>query len=229
MIDHTVKLWDLRNIKDKKSFLHEMPHDKAVNSAYFNPLDCSKLLTTDQYDQIRVYSSPDWSKPQHIIQHPHRQFQHLTPIKASWHPVYDLIVAGRYPDERVCAGDQRTIDVFDANTAELVCQLQDPSATGIKSINKFNALGDVIGSGMGVTALVWDRDKSVTGDQPEAQEETSTAVGGLGGRQRSRQRSSRDRRAPAVDAKLKKKLATLEELETKTEFTKPKQTRTRKK
>ncbi|XP_056273102.1 DNA damage-binding protein 2 isoform X2 [Pseudoliparis swirei] len=225
-VDHTVKLWDLRNIKDKKSFLHEMPHEKAVNSAYFNPLDCSKLLTTDQYDQIRVYSSPDWSKPQHIIQHPHRQFQHLTPIKASWHPVYDLIVAGRYPDERVCAGEQRTIDVFDANTAELVCQLQDPSATGIKSINKFNALGDVIGSGMGVTVLVWDRDKSVTGDQPEAQEETSTSVGGLGGRQR---RSSRDRRAPAVDAKLKKKLATLEELETKTEFTKPKQTRTRKK
>ena len=31
-VDHTVKLWDLRNIKDKKSFLHEMPHDMAVNS-----------------------------------------------------------------------------------------------------------------------------------------------------------------------------------------------------
>lgn len=31
-IDHTVKLWDLRNIKDKKSFLHELPHEKAVNS-----------------------------------------------------------------------------------------------------------------------------------------------------------------------------------------------------
>lgn len=121
-IDHTVKLWDLRNIKDKSSFLHELPHEKAVNSgetpgrsmrsprpptvvrqaetvvcavqrqsvhgrvscsltAYFNPVDCSKLLTTDQYDQIRVYSSSDWSKPQHIIRHPHRQFQHLTPIK----------------------------------------------------------------------------------------------------------------------------------------------------
>lgn len=31
-VDHTVKLWDLRNIKDKKSFLHELPHEKAVNS-----------------------------------------------------------------------------------------------------------------------------------------------------------------------------------------------------
>ena len=34
-VDHTVKLWDLRNIKDKSSFLHNMPHDKAVNSGNF--------------------------------------------------------------------------------------------------------------------------------------------------------------------------------------------------
>ncbi|XP_068459334.1 DNA damage-binding protein 2 [Clinocottus analis] len=228
-VDHTVKLWDLRNLKDKKSFLHEMPHERAVNSAHFNPLDCSKLLTTDQYDQIRIYSSSDWSKPQHIIQHPHRQFQHLTPIKATWHPYYDLIVVGRYPDDRVCAGDKRTIDIYDANTTEIVCQMQDPSATGIKSINKFNPMGDVIGSGMGVTVLVWDRDKSLNGDQPQVQEETSTSVDSLRGQQRSRQRSSRDKRAPAMDAKLKKKLASLEELETKTENTKQKQTRMKKK
>ncbi|KAL6106672.1 ddb2 [Pungitius sinensis] len=228
-VDHTVKLWDLRNIKDKKSFLHEMPHEKAVNSAYFNPLDCSKLLTTDQYDEIRVYSSPDWSKPQHVIQHPHRQFQHLTPIKATWHPIYDLIVAGRYPDDRVFPGDQRTIDVYDANTSELVCQLQDPSAPGIKSINKFNPMGDVIGTGMGVTALVWNRDKSLIGEQPKEQEDSSTSADSLRGQQRSRQRSSRDGRAPAMDAKLKKKLASLEESETTTVSTKQKPTRMRKK
>ncbi|KAM9352352.1 DNA damage-binding protein 2 [Symphorus nematophorus] len=231
-VDHTVKLWDLRNIKDKKSFLHELPHERAVNSAYFNPLDCSKLLTTDQYDQIRVYSSSDWSKPQHIIQHPHRQFQHLTPIKATWHPVYDLIVAGRYPDDRVCRGDQRTIDIFDSNTAELVFQLQDPTAAGIKSINKFNPMGDVIGSGMGVTVLVWDRNESLIGDRHK-QEETSTSVDSLRGQRRSQQRSNRDRRGPAVDAKLKKKLASLEESGTKTKTTtgctKQKQAQMRKK
>ncbi|XP_035859412.1 DNA damage-binding protein 2 isoform X1 [Sander lucioperca] len=231
-VDHTVKLWDLRNIKDKKSFLHELPHERAVNSAYFNPLDCSKLLTTDQYDQIRVYSSSDWSKPQHVIQHPHRQFQHLTPIKATWHPFYDLIVAGRYPDDRVCPGDQRTIDIFDSNTAKLVCQLQDPTASGIKSINKFNPMGDVIGSGMGVTVLVWDRNESLISDRHKAQEETSTSMDSLRGQRRSRQqRSSRDRRGPVVDAKLKKKLASLEESETKTQTgcTKQKQAQMRKK
>ncbi|KAM7396802.1 hypothetical protein PAMP_019813 [Pampus punctatissimus] len=230
-VDHTVKLWDLRNMKDKKSFLHDMPHEKAVNSAYFNPLDCSKLLTTDQYDQIRVYSSSDWSKPQQIIQHPHRQFQHLTPIKATWHPVYDLVVAGRYPDERVCPGDQRTIDIFDANTAELVCQLQDPTASGIKSINKFNPIGDVIGSGMGVTVLVWDRNELLIDDRHKLQEEASASVDSLRGQRRSRQRPSRDRRGPAVDAKLKKKLASLEESKTKTKTgcTKQKQAQMRKK
>ncbi|XP_034060769.1 DNA damage-binding protein 2 isoform X2 [Gymnodraco acuticeps] len=215
-VDHTVKLWDLRNIKDKKSFLHEMPHDKAVNSAYFNPLDCSKLLTTDQYDQIRIYSSPDWSKPQHIIQHPHRQFQHLTPIKATWHPVYDLIMAGRYPDNRVCPGDQRTIDIFDSNTAELVCQLQDPAVSGIKSVNKFSPMGDVIGSGMGVSVLVWNRNRLLMSDESTAQEETSASAESSGSQRRNRQHPSRERRGPALDAKLKKKLASLEETETKT-------------
>ncbi|XP_045892902.1 DNA damage-binding protein 2 isoform X3 [Micropterus dolomieu] len=215
-VDHTVKLWDLRNIKDKKSFLHDMPHERAVNSAFFNPLDCSKLLTTDQYDQIRVYSSSDWSKPQHIIQHPHRQFQHLTPIKATWHPVYDLIVVGRYPDDRVCPGDQRTIDIFDSNTAELVYQLQDPTASGIKSINKFNPLGDVIGSGMGVTVLIWDRNESMISDRYKEQEETSTIVDRLRGQRRRQQPSSRDRKGPTADTKLKKKLASLEQSETKT-------------
>nr|XP_046207537.1 DNA damage-binding protein 2 [Oncorhynchus gorbuscha] len=178
-VDHTVKLWDLRNIKDKDTYLHEMVHDKAVNSAYFNPVDCSKLLTTDQYDQIRVYSSSDWSTPQQIIQHPHRQFQHLTPIKATWHPLYDLMVVGRYPDERVCPGALRTIDIYDANTGELACQLLDPNAPGIISVNKFNPMGDVLGSGMGVNILVWNREETLAGKQQrgELQQEAGVQVG----------------------------------------------------
>lgn len=208
-VDHTVKLWDLRKIKDKESFLHQMPHEKAVNSAYFNPLDCSKLLTTDQHDQIRVYCSSDWSKPQHIIQHPHRQFQHLTPIKATWHPVYDLIVAGRYPDDRICAGEMRTVDIFDANTAELVYQLYDPDAPGIKSVNKFSPMGDVLGSGMGVTVLVWDQNESLINNRHKPQEETSMSADNLRGQRRSRSRPSRERRGLVVDPKVKKKLASL--------------------
>ncbi|KAJ0028958.1 hypothetical protein NQD34_003955 [Periophthalmus magnuspinnatus] len=213
-VDHTVKLWDLRNIKDKTSFLYNLTHEKAVNAAYFNPVDCSKLLTTDQYNQIRIYTSSDWSKPQHVILHPHRQFQHLTPIKATWHPTYDLIIAGRYPDERVCHGNLRTIDIYDSNSAELVYQLYDPSVPGIKSVNKFSPMGDVIGSGMGSTVLVWDRNESVISDRHKQTGESSAYVTSLRGQRRTQPRS-RDR-APPVDKKLMKTLLSLEEGQTKT-------------
>ncbi|XP_019912305.2 DNA damage-binding protein 2 isoform X2 [Esox lucius] len=222
-VDHTVKLWDLRKMKDKNSYLHEMMHDKAVNSAFFNPVDCSKLLTTDQYDQIRVYSSSDWSTPQQIIQHPHRQFQHLTPIKATWHPMYDLIVVGRYPDERVCPGDLRTIDVYDANTGEVACQLLDHNATGIVSVNKFSPMGDVLGSGMGVNILVWNREETLGHKQLAGQAQQEDVQPGRGrGRGRASSRSQHRRMGGAGRGerqgedednigKLKKKLAFLEE------------------
>lgn len=62
----------------------------SFSPAYFNPTDSTKLLTTDQMNQIRIYCSYDWSKPDQIIKHPHRQFQHLTPIKVSVHKLQIL-------------------------------------------------------------------------------------------------------------------------------------------
>ncbi|XP_053305455.1 DNA damage-binding protein 2 isoform X2 [Spea bombifrons] len=160
-VDQTVKLWDLRNIKDKSSCLHTLPHVRGVNSAYFSPWDGAKLLTTDQHSEIRVYSACDWSKPQHVIAHPHRQFQHLTAIKATWHPRYDLIVAGRYPDPLFpgyTSHELRTVDVFDGQNGNIVCQLYDPYASGIVSLNKFNPMGDLLASGMGFNILIWSRE-----------------------------------------------------------------------
>ncbi|XP_042562366.1 DNA damage-binding protein 2 [Clupea harengus] len=217
-VDSTVKLWDLRNLKDKKSFLHEMQHNKPVNSAYFNPTDSSKLLTTDQGDEIRVYASSDWSKPEHIIQHPHRHFQHITSIKATWHPIYDLIVAGRYPDDRICVGDVRSVDIFDANTGALECQMLDPNTKGIISLNKFNPLGDVLASGMGFNVLVWNREDVVNGMQESLLKKRMEENRGQAGTSRTRsrqQRPPRDKKGTAEDLKLKKKLASLESTETK--------------
>ncbi|XP_039540224.1 DNA damage-binding protein 2 isoform X2 [Pimephales promelas] len=215
-VDATVKLWDLRKMKDKSSYIAEMPHEKPVNSAYFNPTDCTKLLTTDQRNQIRVYCSYDWTKPDQIIIHPHRQFQHLTPIKATWHPMYDLIVAGRYPDDQVLVNDKRTIDVYDANSGDLVHQLRDPNAAGIISLNKFNSTGDVLASGMGYNILIWNREDTLNRVTWTQTVEDSGGRAGTSRSQRSaRQRANRDGRAAANDAKLKKKLSSLSSTETK--------------
>ncbi|XP_056621464.1 DNA damage-binding protein 2 [Triplophysa dalaica] len=222
-VDATVKLWDLRNIKDKSSYLTKMSHEKPVNSvAYFNPTDSTKLLTTDQMNQIRIYCSYDWSKPDQIIKHPHRQFQHLTPIKATWHPMYDIIVAGRYPDDRVFVNDKRTIDFYDASSGSLVHQLRDPNTPGIISLNKFSPTGDVLASGMGFNILIWKREDMLLNSDNQNQEITEERVDdgrGRAGTSRShrsaRQQPQRDKRTSQDNAKLKKKLSSLSSTETK--------------
>ncbi|XP_029438194.1 DNA damage-binding protein 2 isoform X2 [Rhinatrema bivittatum] len=211
-VDQTVKLWDLRSIKDKSSFLHLLPHEKGINAAYFCPLDGAKLLTTDQHSEIRIYSSSDWSKPQHVIAHPHRQFQHLTAIKASWHPRYDLIVVGRYPDPHFpgySASELRTVDVFDGNTGKMVCQLHDGNARGIISLNQFNPMGDTLASGMGFNILIWSREDVVRKKQERLMKVmTELSVGRVGAACRRRQREVVPPSTPHSD-KLKKKLSSL--------------------
>ncbi|KAJ7414705.1 DNA damage-binding protein 2 [Willisornis vidua] len=214
-VDQTVKIWDLRNIKNKMNFLHVLPHEKPVNAAYFSPTDGAKLLSTDQRNEIRVYSSSDWTKPQHLIPHPHRHFQHLTPIKATWHPRYDLIVVGRYPDSKFpgyTVDELRTVDVFDGNTGEMVCQLRDPNASGIISLNKFNPMGDTLASGMGFNILIWSREEMVA----KKQEHLLKAMTEQGIGNRSSSRRGGQRQANPGTSKIKAKLLSWELVETRT-------------
>ena len=61
--DNSVKIWDVRNLTDgtdtnvprKERCLQTLEHDKPVNSAYFSHVDGTRLLTTDQKSQLRVY------------------------------------------------------------------------------------------------------------------------------------------------------------------------------
>ncbi|GBO04883.1 DNA damage-binding protein 2, partial [Araneus ventricosus] len=145
-----LKLWDLRMIEDselKPMPICEFVHLKGVNSAYFSPTNRHSLLTTDQHSEIRVYKSSIWNE-ELIINHPHRQFQHLTPIKATWHPLEDIIVVGRYPDCGMNEYSARCIDFFDGSTGKLLQKLRSPTG-GILSLNVFNISGDCLASGTG--------------------------------------------------------------------------------
>ncbi|KAL8601688.1 hypothetical protein ACOMHN_033864 [Nucella lapillus] len=155
--DAVVKVWDLRQIKGPGSALCTLRHDKPINSAYFSRTDGCRLLTTDQFNQVRVYRTLDW-RLERTVEHPHRFFQHLTPIKATWHPLQDLIVIGRYPHKDTKGGAElasRTIDIIDVDSGNIVCQLFNPELAGIVSLNKFNDRGDYLASGMGLHILVW--------------------------------------------------------------------------
>ncbi|XP_037378243.1 DNA damage-binding protein 2 isoform X1 [Talpa occidentalis] len=161
-VDQTVKIWDLRQVRGKSSFLSSLQHTQGVNSAYFSP-DGSQLLTTDQKSEIRVYSASQWDCPPSLIPHPHRQFQHLTSIKATWHPRYNLIVVGRYPDPnfKSCTPyELRTVDVFDGSSGKMMYQLYDPESSGIISLNEFNPMGDTLASVMGYHILIWSHEEA---------------------------------------------------------------------
>ncbi|CAG0899037.1 unnamed protein product [Darwinula stevensoni] len=155
-VDATVKVWDIRKM-DPKIPLHTLQHDKPVNSAYFSHQRGDRLLTTDQHSQIRIYKGNSYVQ-ERIILHPHRQFQHLTPIKASWHPLADLVIVGRYPDPNFpgfIQGERRSVDVFRAETGERSAAVVDPGVSGILSLNYFNSNGEALVSGMGQHLVIW--------------------------------------------------------------------------
>ena len=62
-----MKVWDVRNLTDaqdtntlrKERCLQTLEHDKPVNSAYFSHVDGTRLLTTDQHSQLRVYKGKE--------------------------------------------------------------------------------------------------------------------------------------------------------------------------
>ncbi|XP_050024696.2 DNA damage-binding protein 2-like [Dermacentor andersoni] len=155
-VDHTVRIWDVRKLGGPNDFLIALPHTQGVNSAYVSPSDRSSLLTTDQKNELRVYRGPAWQEPL-VIPHPHRQFQHLTPIQASWHPLENLIVVGRYPDKNFNANDTvRGIDVFDGSTGESLGKVQGSlDVPGICSLTAFSCSGEVLAAGTGFHTVIF--------------------------------------------------------------------------
>jgi len=163
----SVKVWDIRNISGPNSCLAELEHERAVNSAYFSPVSGDKLVTTDQHSQLRVYQAPTFTLSR-TIQHPHRQFQHLTPIKACWHPLADIVLAGRYPDPKLpgyTEGELRSIDFYQPESGALLHQLHQPGLDLIISLSQFSPTGDRLLSGMGSSLLVWQPRQQQEGEE----------------------------------------------------------------
>ena len=70
----------------------------------------------------------------------------------------DLVVAGRYPDEKFpgyVQGELRTIDVMNPDTGAMECQISQSGVTKIPSLNLFSPDGTALLSGMGTTINIW--------------------------------------------------------------------------
>ena len=62
-------------------------------------------------------------------------------LRATWHPLVDMVVVGRYPDEKFqdfVPGELRTIDCIDADSGVNLLQLHEPGINKISSLNQVN-------------------------------------------------------------------------------------------
>ncbi|CAG0887506.1 unnamed protein product [Cyprideis torosa] len=174
-IDKTVAIWDVRHMdRLKPTALYSLTHDKPVNKAHFSAVS-NRLLTTDQHSQVRIYSDEPFNL-EHVICHPHRQFQHLTPIKASWHPLIDIFCIGRYPDPKIPGfqlGDLKSVDFFDGYTGKEIHRLTSPGAANIMSLNEFDPRGEVLASAMIVLQEFDDEQETTNNASSESTTSTS--------------------------------------------------------
>ena len=141
-VDRTVAIWDIRFLKERlindsvnvksPEPMAVVKHGGPVASCYFDPIHGSRLLTTAQNDEIRVYDSHDtWKEPAIIVKHPHRHFQHMTDIRATWHPLYpDLCVIGRYPGKED-EDKTRSVDFIDLTSGARVGYFNSPQLSKI--------------------------------------------------------------------------------------------------
>eukprot|EP00002_Diphylleia_rotans_P030124 TRINITY_DN6173_c0_g1_i3.p1 TRINITY_DN6173_c0_g1~~TRINITY_DN6173_c0_g1_i3.p1 ORF type:complete len:387 (-),score=63.33 TRINITY_DN6173_c0_g1_i3:110-1270(-) len=161
--DKTMKLYDVRmitkSIDDKdwsQSYLYCLKQDGCTNSARFSPSGDHKLLVTSQNSELRIYdltrlTEKETTQAHLTIPHPHRFYQHMTPIKAAWHPLLpDIAIVGRYDDIR-------GVDVIDTSTGDWLHNLQDPQ---IKTISNLSVLSDqahLMATCSGNNVFVWRR------------------------------------------------------------------------
>ncbi|XP_076915269.1 protein DAMAGED DNA-BINDING 2-like isoform X1 [Bidens hawaiensis] len=157
--DHFARIWDMRRL-EAESCLHELPHKRVVNSAYFSPLSGSKIVTTSIDNRIRVWDSifGNLDTPSREIVHSHDFNRHLTPFRAEWDPKdpsESLVVIGRYISENYNGAALHPIDFIDISTGQLVSEVMDPNITTISPVNKLHPRDDVLATGSSRSLFIW--------------------------------------------------------------------------
>ncbi|KAI1308970.1 DNA damage-binding protein 2 [Halotydeus destructor] len=150
-VDHTAKIWDIRNLKSEFP-LEVLEFDGVVNSGFFRKSDGGKFVTvsTQKEGSIQIFNSANW-KPLHSIDHHNDIFP--TPVRATWHPLADIIVVGNFGARH--KEHSNAIDFIDAESGDIVFNIDSSEHVGMKILNVFNCQGDSLASSMRNSVIVW--------------------------------------------------------------------------
>eukprot|EP00051_Salpingoeca_urceolata_P021785 m.346213 g.346213 ORF g.346213 m.346213 type:complete len:729 (+) comp19861_c0_seq9:372-2558(+) len=153
--DHTVKLWDARNLKPKAA-LATLVHNRAVSSAIFNYAG-TKLVTTSHDDFVRIWSDMTSGQPNAAptrkIKHNNHTGRWLTNFKAIWDPMTDdHVIIGSM-------GRPRSVDIFDATTGKRAVKLEHDelfnSVTSLHACHPSAARAVIAGGNSSGRIFVW--------------------------------------------------------------------------
>ncbi len=188
--DRRLRIWDLRKLGQSSRAsstcspvaepLAEWNFDSSVNSVSWSPCGGFRLLVTAQQREVHVLEQPllhgpDVPGAHTVVQHAHRFYQHLTPFRASWHPVSDRVMCiGRYP-EKGSADRSQGIDMYtithgtasaSAGTVSsgIECQLSARVGTCVNGVQAggcaWSPDGTVLASLTGHSVVVYSVDSS---------------------------------------------------------------------
>jgi WD repeat-containing protein 76 len=112
-------VWDVRSITEKANPkpLHQLMHKKSTQSAYWNPVDGKRLLTTCYDDYVRIWTpSVSSEKPTLAIKHDNQTGRWVLPFRAKW----------TGSDGFAIGSMKRELEIFSASTGSRQLRLVSP-------------------------------------------------------------------------------------------------------
>lgn len=174
--DRNVSLWDARKFV-REHAIGSYQHERVVSSAYFSPNTGAKLLTTTQGNKLRIWGSlhgfqgyvNDYRDSAPLtITHSHDFHYRINPFRALWDPKDwrdDLFLCGRFlgeayfdkstDEDELEANLLHPIDMFSAETGDVVHSLVDRRLSFLCPTNKFSPTEDIIASVYSTNMVIW--------------------------------------------------------------------------
>ncbi|CEG01596.1 WD40 repeat [Ostreococcus tauri] len=113
-----VSVWDVRKLTKNAKAVHEIPHSKSSQAAYWCPDGSGALLTTCYDDALRVWNpDQDVNNPSALIRHNNQTGRWVLPFRAVWSAAGDGVL---------CGSMQRHVEIFNPKSGASVAKYSSP-------------------------------------------------------------------------------------------------------
>ncbi|CAG8519205.1 5385_t:CDS:2 [Acaulospora morrowiae] len=140
-LEKSLRLWDVRNLKDQDTHIQEIPFRYSVTSAYWSP-NGDQVVSTSFDDTVRVFDLDGRKlKLRLTVPHDNQTGRWVTMLRATWNPnpnVHPHFIIGNM---------RKSADIISGVNGELIWNMRDKQLTTIPAVNAFHPTLNFIASG----------------------------------------------------------------------------------